>query len=71
MPDDIATDDPLEPGTPKDKAIASLKREIEQRLRPYCEDWPPEQFDTMINSAAEIEWRHLHRHERWSDHPSP
>lgn len=73
MPDEIPRDAAKPTADPsKEQSIASLKEEIEKRLLPYCENWPREQFDAMIKQAAEIEWRHLHRHEvRWTDEAWP
>ena len=45
---------------PDRRQLAALRAEIAKRLRPVCEQWPPELFDGMVEGLAQITLKYEH-----------
>lgn len=38
----------------RSQRLAALERDIRARLRPVCQDWPPETFDEVVRNLVEV-----------------
>jgi hypothetical protein len=45
---------------PERRQLAALRAEIAQRLKPVCEQWPPELFEGMVDGLAKITQKYDH-----------
>lgn len=45
---------------PDRRQLAALRAEIAQRLRPVCEQWPPDLFEGMVDGLAKITLKYDH-----------
>ena len=45
---------------PERRQLAELRAEIAQRLKPVCEQWPPDLFDGMVDGLAKVTLKYEH-----------
>ena len=45
---------------PERRQLAALRAAIAQRLRPVCQQWPPDLFDGMVDGLAKITLKYEH-----------
>jgi hypothetical protein len=38
----------------RSQRLAALENDIRARLRPVCQDWPPETFDEVVRNLVEL-----------------